>query len=71
MSAREKLIVISHIYNLCALLVLLIFFIVYCIQDREFLLHLAGIIFTLPALAYCIYMVSLDLKAYQKQNPGK
>jgi hypothetical protein len=62
MDNRKKLFIFWDIYILCVLLTLLIFFIVYCCQDREFLLHLVGIIFTLPAVTYCIIKLRHDLK---------
>lgn len=63
MRNKEKLNIIGDIYNLSGLLALLVFFIVYCIQDREFLLHLMGIFITIPAFAYCTYRLIEDLKA--------
>jgi hypothetical protein len=55
---------IGDVYLVCASLVLLTLFIIDCCKGNQFTLHLIGIIFDIPALAYCSFRLFLDSHDY-------
>ena len=59
-----KLKLIGDVYMVCGLSILLTLFIIDCSKGNQLTLHLIGIIFDIPALAYCIFRLFSDSRDY-------
>lgn len=59
-----KLKLVGDVYMVCGLSTLLTLFIVDCSTGNQFTLHLIGIIFNIPGLAYCIFRLFSDSQDY-------
>ena len=59
-----KLKLIVDVYMVTGLLTLLTLFTIDCTKGNQFTLHLIGIIFDIPALAYCIFRLYIDSHDY-------
>jgi ABC-type sulfate transport system permease subunit len=64
MGIEMKFKLIGDVYMVCGLLTLLTLFMIDCSIGNQLTLHLIGIIFNIPGLAYCIFRLFLDSHDY-------
>ncbi len=68
MGKEMKLKLISDIYLVGCALTAVILFTIDCCKGKEVILHVIGLIFAIPSLAFCIFRLYLDLRDYLKSH---
>jgi len=59
---------IGDIYLVGCALTALILFTIDCCKGKDVTLHVIGLIFAIPSLAFCIFRLYLDLRDYLKSR---